>query len=78
MMLKEHKTILLKIITISTAVLAFLFNLRGAASSQDQSGRLFEMAGMTLPLEQRVGVDDGAAFVVHFSGDTRGTLDACG
>ena len=78
MMLKEHKTILLKIITISTAVLAFLFNLRGAASSQDQSGRLFEMAGMTLPLEQRIGVDDGAAFVVHFSGDTRGTLDACG
>ncbi len=60
------------------AAMAVLFNLRGAASSQDQAGRLFEMAGMTLPLEQRVGVDDGAVFAVHFSGDTRGTLDACG
>jgi len=77
MMLKEHRSIL-KLITTSAAVLALLFNLRSAASSQDQSGRLFEMAGMTLPLEQRIGVDDGAAFVVHFSGDTRGTLDACG
>jgi hypothetical protein len=40
--------------------------------------RLFEIVGMSVPLEQRVGVDDGAAFVVHFAGDTRGTLDVCG
>ena len=40
--------------------------------------RLFEIVGMRVPLEQRVGVDDGAAFVVHFAGDTRGTLDVCG
>jgi hypothetical protein len=78
MMQGQQRSTLLKVVTISIAVLAFVFNLRGAASSQDQSGRLFEMAGMTMPLEQRVGVDDGAAFVVHFSGDTRGTLDACG
>ena len=76
-MQEQQRLILLKLITISIAALAVLFNLRSAASSQDQ-GRLFEMAGMTLPLEQRVGVDDGAVFAVHFSGDTRGTLDACG
>lgn len=46
--------------------------------AQDQPARLFEIAGMTMPFEQRVGVDDSAEFVVHFGGDTRGTLDACG
>jgi hypothetical protein len=30
------------------------------------------------PFEQRIGVDDGAALVVHFAGDTRGSLDTCG
>jgi hypothetical protein len=79
MMQKQQRLILLKIAAISFAVaLAFLLSLRRSASAQDQPGRLFEMAGMTMPLEQRVGVDDGADFVVHFSGDTRGTLDACG
>ena len=78
MMQKQQRSILLKVVTISLAALAFLINLRGAASSQEQTGRLFEIVGMSVPLEQRVGVDDGAAFVVHFSGDTRGTLDACG
>ena len=77
-MQEQQRLFLSKLITISIAALAVLFNLRSAASSQDQDGRLFEMAGMTLPLEQRIGVDDGAVFAVHFSGDTRGTLDACG
>ena len=77
-MQEQQRLILLKVVTISLAALAFLFNLHGAASSQEQSGRLFEIVGMTQPLEARVGVDDGAAFVVHFSGDTRGSLDACG
>jgi hypothetical protein len=52
--------------------------LQGAAVAQDQPGRLFEIAGMFEPFEQRIGVDDGAAFVVHFAGDTRGSLDTCG
>ncbi len=78
-MQKQKRLILLKVAAIcSIATLPFLVNSRNAVSAQDQSGRLFEMAGMTLPLEQRIGVDDGAAFVVHFSGDTRGALDACG
>ena len=69
----------LKLIAIvSVAALAALFHLHALAGAQDQPARLFEFAGMTMPLEQRVGVDDGAAFVVHFGGDTHGTLDACG
>jgi len=47
-------------------------------ATRDQAVRLFEIAGMDMPLEKRVGVDDGAAFVVHFAGDARGSLDTCG
>ena len=61
------------------AVLAvFTYSQKGTTAAQEQPARLFEIVGMSVPFEQRVGVDDGAAFVVHFSGDTRGTLDTCG
>ena len=62
---------------VSVAVLAVFAQFQTVAA-QDPSGRLFELVGMTVPLEQRVGIDDGAAFVVHFSGDTHGNLDTCG
>lgn len=51
---------------------------RSHGATQDQPGRLFEIVGIDTPLEQRVGVDDGAVFAVHFGGDTRGVLDVCG
>ncbi len=57
------------------AAVGFLAHMQAIAGAQ---ARLFEIVGMSVPLEQRVGVDDGAAFVVHFAGDTRGTLDVCG
>lgn len=63
---------------VSVVALAVSVHLQGAAVAQDQPGRLFEIAGMFEPFEQRIGVDDGAAFVVHFAGDTRGSLDTCG
>jgi hypothetical protein len=79
MMQRQKRLNLLKLAAIvSVAMIAAALHLHTAAAAQDQPGRLFEIAGMTMPLEQRIGVDDGAAFVVHFSGDTRGTLDACG
>lgn len=69
----------LKLVAILlVAVLAFLAQMPTVVGAQDQSARLFEITGMDVPLEKRVGVDDGAAFVVHFSGDTRGSLDTCG
>ena len=64
------------VVIILAAVPGFLA--QSLAGAQDQPARLFEIAGMTMPLEQRVGVDDGAEFVVHFAGDARGTLDTCG
>jgi hypothetical protein len=60
------------------AGVAFLAHMRTTVGAQNQPVRLFEIAGMNVPFEQRVGVDDGAAFVVHFAGDTRGSLDVCG
>ena len=63
---------------VSVVALAGFLHLYSAARAQNQPARLFEIAGMNVPFEQRVGVDDGAAFVVHFAGDSRGSLDACG
>ena len=76
---RQMRTKLFKLAAIvAVATLAVSVHLQGAVVAQDQPGRLFEIAGMFEPLEQRIGVDDGAAFVVHFAGDTRGTLDTCG
>ena len=69
----------LKLVAILfVAALIFVGHLRKTSAAQVQAGRLFEIVGMNTPLDQRVGVDDGAAFAVHFSGDTRGNLDTCG
>lgn len=69
----------LKLVAILLAAgVAFLAHMQTIVGAQNQPVRLFEIAGMNMPLEQRVGVDDGAAFVVHFAGDTRGSLDVCG
>jgi hypothetical protein len=71
--IKHLKTVL----TVFVVAVAMQFN-RSAFSLQDKPTRLFEIVGMDVPLEKRFGVDDGAAFVVHFVGDTRGNLDTCG
>jgi hypothetical protein len=70
----------LKLVAIVLIVtLAFFLELqKSVPAAQDQVTRLFEIVGMNVPLEKRFGVDDGASFVVHFSGDTQGSLDACG
>jgi hypothetical protein len=69
----------LKLVAILlVAGVGVLGHMQTIVGAQEQPARLFEIVGMSVPLEQRVGVDDGAAFVVHFAGDTRGTLDVCG
>jgi hypothetical protein len=37
-----------------------------------------EIVGMNASLEERFGADDKSAFVVQFTGDMHGSLDACG
>ena len=74
LMIKRFKLVAILLV----AAAAFLAHMQTIVGAQEQPARLFEIVGMSVPLEQRVGVDDGAAFVVHFAGDTRGTLDVCG
>ena len=78
--MQNQKTIKgLKLVAILlVAGVGLLAQMQMTVGAQDQPPRMFEIAGMSVPLEQRIGVDDGAAFVVHFGGDTRGTLEACG
>ncbi|MEK6321566.1 MAG: hypothetical protein AABN33_07780 [Acidobacteriota bacterium] len=76
--LKTIKVLKLVAILLVAGLAVFAHSQRSDGATQGQTARLFEIAGMEMPLEKRVGVDDGAAFVVHFVGDTRGSLDVCG
>jgi hypothetical protein len=62
---------------LSIAVLGFFIqSLKPDAQAQQK--RLFEIIGMDVPFDQRVAVDDGVLFAIHFGGDTHGNLDTCG
>lgn len=79
-MQKQESTKSLKLVVVLVicgVVLSAGFQ-KSAGAGQGQPARSFELIGMEVPLEKRVGVDDGAAFVVHFGGDTHGNLDTCG
>jgi hypothetical protein len=61
------------------AGLAFFLQVqKPAAATEAQSKRLFEIIGMDVPFDQRVGINDGVVFAIHFGGDTHGNLDTCG
>ena len=79
MMRCQNRITLLKLAAIfSVAAFAALTQVHKTVAAQEQPGRLFELVGMSAPLEERIGVDDGAAFAIHFSGETHGNLDTCG
>ena len=65
-------------ILLFTGLFFFLQVQKPAAATQTQSKRLFEIIGMDVPFDQRVGTDDGVLFAIHFGGDTHGNLDTCG
>jgi hypothetical protein len=65
-------------ILLFTGLTFFLQVQKPAAATQAQSKRLFEIIGMDVPFDQRVGTDDGVVFAIHFGGDTHGNLDTCG
>jgi hypothetical protein len=66
------------IVVLVIAGTTFWAHFQTNANTQEESTRLFEIVGAMVPFEQRVGVDDRPSFVVHFEGDTHGTLEACG
>ncbi|HVG21427.1 MAG TPA: hypothetical protein VNI02_20475 [Blastocatellia bacterium] len=49
-----------------------------AAAAQEQPRNRIEVVGVSMPFAERTGVDDGAAFAVHFMGGTHGSLEPCG
>lgn len=49
---------------------------RAADQAQEQSQ--IDVLGRGTTMAERVGTDDGATFVIHFSGDMHGNLDSCG
>lgn len=65
-------------ILVFAALGFFLQVQKPAAATQAQSKRLFEIIGMDVPFDQRVGINDGVLFAIHFGGDTHGNLDTCG
>jgi hypothetical protein len=50
----------------------------GANDAQQRQYERPDIAGQGVPFNERLGADDGAAFAVHFSGDTHGSLEPCG
>ena len=65
-------------ILLFTGLCCFLQAQKPAGATEAQSKRLFEIIGMDVPFDQRVAVDDGVVFAIHFGGDTHGNLDTCG
>jgi hypothetical protein len=76
---KAIKTAKLIIIFIAAMVCSYLPGRQARANAgQDQPRRQLEFVGINAPYETRAGVDDGAAFAVHFIGSTHGGLEPCG
>ena len=66
----------IKLISILCIVtLATVLSLTTGAS---QGKRTTEIAGFTLPMNERLGADDKPSLVIHFTGEVHGTLEPCG
>jgi len=50
----------------------------GAGIAQQEDRSRIEIVGHETPTKDRFGSDDGAAFVIHFTGDIHGSLEPCG
>jgi hypothetical protein len=73
-MIRKTKTV---VVLVAFVIAGLLLIERPRAGAQEQTNKL-EIIGVQVPYEQRMGVDDGALFAIHFGGDTHGSLDACG
>jgi hypothetical protein len=78
-MRNENRLRPLKITAITSVLTLFaLAYIHTTSTAQNPPQRLFEIVGMNVPFQERVGLDDGVVLAIHFSGDTRGNLDTCG
>ena len=78
-MAKNRSVKLLKIAAIVVVTVAIYFPWRASANQDSgQAPQRLQVAGYGASMDERLGKDDGAAFVIHFMGDTHGSLETCG
>jgi hypothetical protein len=78
--IKQHgltKRARIVFVVLLAASFRLIWSAAGLCISQQVPDKV-EFAGQGMSLAERVGIDDGAAFVVHFGGDIHGNLDSCG
>ncbi|HEY6327977.1 MAG TPA: multiheme c-type cytochrome [Blastocatellia bacterium] len=78
-MLKNKPGHAVKLAVIAIVLGAIYFPWKAAANQDLKAaeGKL-DIVGFGATMDQRLGNDDGAAFVIHSFGDTRGSLETCG
>ena len=77
---KRLKGIKLVLVSVVAGLTGWCLPLQGISSSisQQEDRSRFEIVGQDTPTDDRFGTDDGAAFIVHFTGDIHGSLEPCG
>jgi hypothetical protein len=68
-----------KLLAMALMIGALYFPWRTKASQAPaQTNGKIDIVGLGSSMDERVGKDDGAAFVIHFAGALHGNLDTCG
>jgi hypothetical protein len=77
---KRLKRIKLVLVSIVAGITGWSLPSQGISSnvSQQEDRSRFEIVGQDTPTDARFGADDGAAFILHFTGDIHGSLEPCG
>ena len=77
---KRLKRIKLVLVSIVACITGWSLSSQGISSSvpQQEDRNRFEIVGQDTPTDDRFGADDGAAFILHFTGDIHGSLEPCG
>jgi hypothetical protein len=78
-MRNQNPSRLIKIAAILLfAVPFFPWSKASAQQNQGPQQDALDVLGYQSTLQEKLGRDDGASFIIHFGGDTHGNLDACG
>ena len=74
------KRIKLVLVSIVSGITAWSLPSRVISSNipQQEDRSRFEIVGQDTPPDARFGAEDGAAFILHFTGDIHGSLEPCG
>ena len=76
----SQKRVKLALISLVAGITGWCLPSQGLSSGtfQQEDRSHFEIVGQDTPTADRFGTADGAAFVLHFTGDIHGSLEPCG